>query len=1227
MKGAEESTILAIASRDPIDLAASIGGLVLVPTNAHHVAQLEALACLVLSGKATGNLPCPRAFIRSVCEGPLMAWAGQQDDPWDFPFTEAFTFHGGSYIFVPGGTDTMFILRAMASAITHIKSSLDIHFRSACTRMILATAIVSNTVANRIQLVRNMAAPGGARNVLVPPTAEFDRLKSAVTFSESDLAERLHLGGASFDDLVPLCARIEREQLSTDHDLDLHPIFQSGDRLVVLAPHLLGHAVIHHLRARAFELGVQRVFALSFHMAVTSAAGNSMKLLGATPIMCDLEQAHDHGQSLASSYLWRIDLDKFLVACVITDAFACDSQKSLFDPWDAHDVDGISEAARANVEAYLSRVLPDVSIELLTMVLCEGMGRDSFISVPAALPGRRSALMFSAADMETLVFSETDLREPVLLWKYALACESLLRTTRPLSFAPLDIYGLWKQRNRRFFLEDDAVNRMVGMHIGSFGEPMRNEAARRFDWHAVRYHRADEFVEVGLEHGPDAPIYTPRIFVRDMLQLVVLVEGATIWVTTSASVDLGQTTAATRIHHLDVIRAVAYWVWQFSIYLREDFSHLAQRRVAHIEVDLKSDKVARMPTSSLPTGPGFDIEAAEHRICLTIHSWFFDRYTKNDNVAERELASRLVESLLIMTGHTSMDASARVAAVIDHAAPTGPKRMIHNINTGELPELVGAAMAPSVRYVQEFDAARTRLQVATWLRDDLGDGATPHTGDPAKKALNRVVQLLYNHMRECIGQCDQVDVLEYLLLKNEALVKDDANREYTLASHLACFPGASEMIRRIARDLPRQAEAAIAIRFLIEYVAAEPPTGTRPMSNALFDECMSIAAEIVALGVASDVLNLHLADVQVRIHENGFSVERGTYQEAVEEIQLIRADDIVRGALTTRQDAESKPSSSPLLELARLDEAARAEFGYTISDIVAFARQIISIAEAESACVINAERGHLVHRLVTGLGWNEETVSNLLDLLSLDARPDFLQPPDGFQKSDIWPWKFNRGLSYLRRPFVRVRRGEHEVVFFSPGFVYRATIHLVRLCTEGRLKASTRKMKNIMSEFTRASSQSFNAYVTKIVRDLGFEAREQVSKIGTVRLRDGPDDLGDIDVLVVDPWRKRLYLLECKDFSMARMPLEISTDLQELFIGRPDRRSAQERHLRRMQWVSDHLGDTLSWLSISGATQKWSVHGAMVLSGAFASPLLKSARLPVWSIRDLKTRDVLKAGA
>ena len=158
-----------------------------------------------------------------------------------------------------------------------------------------------------------------------------------------------------------------------------------------------------------------------------------------------------------------------------------------------------------------------------------------------------------------------------------------------------------------------------------------------------------------------------------------------------------------------------------------------------------------------------------------------------------------------------------------------------------------------------------------------------------------------------------------------------------------------------------------------------------------------------------------------------------------------------------------------------------------------------------------------------------------------------------------------------------------------------------------------------MGAFTQIASDEFNYEVADTLTRRGFLVRTQVSKIGKERISDGSGNtLGDVDVLCLDVPNRRLFALECKDFSMARMPNEVSNDMDALFISSKEKRCAQDKHVARVEWLKGHLSIVVT--SVCGDVKEahWSVEGAFVFSVPLISPLLLKSRLPVWTLQDLR---------
>ena len=113
--------------------------------------------------------------------------------------------------------------------------------------------------------------------------------------------------------------------------------------------------------------------------------------------------------------------------------------------------------------------------------------------------------------------------------------------------------------------------------------------------------------------------------------------------------------------------------------------------------------------------------------------------------------------------------------------------------------------------------------------------------------------------------------------------------------------------------------------------------------------------------------------------------------------------------------------------------------------------------------------------------------------------------------------------------------------------------------------------------------------------------------------------LGDIDVLVGDPKRRRVLVIECKDLSLARTPFEMAHELADLFDGVNGKKSIIEKHEARTHWVKANIRDVVTFL---GGNPKggWAVVPLIAVDEPLVAPHLRRSPIPVLSLEELKRK-------
>jgi hypothetical protein len=137
-----------LSAHEPVEMLSSVGALQLVPQNADRTARLEALAYAAVAVRPRpAALPLSRNALHRLCnEGLIAAEPASLEDPQSSPFTESFTFYGGSYVVFPGAGDSSpYILRQLAAGVfLHPEPLSPEVFVTAAKALLLGTLVLSN---------------------------------------------------------------------------------------------------------------------------------------------------------------------------------------------------------------------------------------------------------------------------------------------------------------------------------------------------------------------------------------------------------------------------------------------------------------------------------------------------------------------------------------------------------------------------------------------------------------------------------------------------------------------------------------------------------------------------------------------------------------------------------------------------------------------------------------------------------------------------------------------------------------------------------------------------------------------------------------------------------------------------------------------------------------------------------------------------------------------------
>lgn len=302
----------AVAVFDPLDLAARAAALQLVPENVDRLVRLYGAVGIAATITPSADRPHISAnkWRRFLNEPPLSDSAfASGEDPFNNPFAEVLTFHGGSYVVFPGvDDDACFVFRHLSKAVFNPRDPLpEPDFVEEARALCAFVLVLSDEIASRADLDRQVEAVTDARgpvytlgpekmqsiiesagvppqevmsaahkdlrdamappgSVIVPASGRYNVLVGAVSFTRQEIHSLLARVGASsrtLDQLVLRQGTLDLDGLDLDDNpLFTKPILHDGeDQYVVAMPRALVLALCNGLVRLAQEHGVEETIA------------------------------------------------------------------------------------------------------------------------------------------------------------------------------------------------------------------------------------------------------------------------------------------------------------------------------------------------------------------------------------------------------------------------------------------------------------------------------------------------------------------------------------------------------------------------------------------------------------------------------------------------------------------------------------------------------------------------------------------------------------------------------------------------------------------------------------------------------------------------------------------------------------------------------------------------------------------------------------------------------
>ena len=465
----------------------------------------------------------------------------------------------------------------------------------------------------------------------------------------------------------------------------------------------------------------------------------------------------------------------------------------------------------------------------------------------------------------------------------------------------------------------------------------------------------------------------------------------------------------------------------------------------------------------------------------------------------------------------------------------------------------GAAL-PELRLPMPEDLALSRLGLARLAGYDGEPGPIPSSR--AGKLLNAAVDAVWKRVEERLGSLSRESTVERALLNYVAAGREHRDWLLAMAPRLAVYDAAQVMDASIERAARRDI-AGLASRVIAEMaLCASPCDGGAACTETDLDFLIAEVCTLVECANQSDALCYGLAARPPAMSSNG------SFEFDVSALQVSSPMMGERWRRKFRDAAEQRDEDEGLAGL-EFKQAFAAEFGLTLKEYGEFILRVAMEAVDTGAALLKLRRSEVVRRLLDVGAVDADRAFEALVLCARDRWDE--TPPANAEARDWYPWRFNRRLSVLRRPLVKLSRGDDAAVILAPSILADALDYLAMVEVGGRPETlfDSPEMIAFVGGAADRNGHEFTGKVEKRLAQLGWKTKREV---GLARFG-GADSLGDVDVLCWRPSSGVVYVIECKSLRFDSTLGKIGERLAEYAAGTVgEKRTPLQKHLDRMSF-------------------------------------------------------------
>lgn len=778
--------------------------------------------------------------------------------------------------------------------------------------------------------------------------------------------------------------------------------------------------------------------------------------------------------------------------------------------------------------------------KIMLIVTPYSMGRNFIFKVPNV---EVETLILHKYELRAISINET--HQNMFLKRYLIAKSKI--QVIPSLFSELNLISMYTEKDYSFYFDDNIDMKETSLHyFGEYSSSYIEKADKKENKHLVLSYDKNYNSEV-IKNDDD--IYIVYDHFRDKcFKICVEKENSLIWIITDIIEDMNSLGL-----YKNLIDYISYW---FNVYLDNFKGDL------NVTIKLKlNDEIKKYFIQQ-------DIEEIPNalRISEGTENIIFDFYPPimtilncEDNLNEKKLYIYIIKEL-----EQVLKINLYNNEIIEKIFDNPNRKRTVTLRCEEF-----AYLKPfhdnKERLINASDENIILDEIGLLVKNEKNLSYGKISLDESKNICNFIVDKLYNDISNTIKKYNKKQLLNVLYYESERILSNLMIQKESYINNIACFPQHKDDIDKRFNEANK---SSMAIRFLIELSSSFEKCGDDTIGEYELEILMAKSSLLIEWAYRSDLFNYKMMDTPLEMlnsnrlgfnHDEYYSINNSFVtlrEEQMGPVGRNKMKELLNGFVREKMNDE------------KFEDIFFKEYNFSTNELFIVFWKLIDLCEGEISEIS-------IIKLISVLQdeISEEKIRKVVDKFSLKSRKKFLEVDKPYSKEDVYPWRFNRELSFNRRPLIL----DGENIIWGNRNLSNSVFFLFDLISSGKLKSHSLEMKQYISKINENRGKNFNNMIFNYISKFpNVIVDKNVSKINKEKIADNNNDaLGDIDVLCIIPKNKKIILIETKNFNSVKNYYELYNEYKNIFVDEEGYKSFLTKHKNRAKWIQAHIQDVV----------------------------------------------------